>query len=86
MSGTEFLLDTNVLIGYFAGRSETHRLLTDNNVKLDAIAVSQITRIELLAHSALTADEDARIRSFLDGIRVISINKDVEEATIALRR
>lgn len=86
MSGNDFLLDTSVLVGFFAGRSEAHRLLSDNGIRITSIAVSQITRIELLASGKLEAEEEAEIRSFLDRVRVIAISQDVEDATIKLRR
>ena len=86
MSGNDFLLDTSVLIGFFAGRNEAHRLFTENGIKITTIAVSQITRIELLSSSKLEAEEEAEIRSFLDRVRVIAISQDVEDFTITLRR
>lgn len=86
MSGTRFLLDTNILIGHLAGREEARRLLIERDVDPETAAASQITRMELLAFPSITGSQEASIREFLSTLRIILIDEDVEAAAIALRR
>ncbi len=45
-----------------------------------------ITELELLAYPAITPEEEARIRAFLHGVRIIDLTGRVKAATVDLRR
>lgn len=48
MSGSEFLLDTNIVIGLLKGYAPALMLAEQAGLSLDRAVVSQITRMELL--------------------------------------
>lgn len=86
MSGTDTLLDTNVVIGLLKGHVPAIRLAETAHLNLQLAAVSQITRIELLGFPALTEDEDHEIRAFLSCCRVYLLDERIEAEAIRLRR
>jgi predicted nucleic acid-binding protein len=85
VSGDNFLLDTNTVIALLNG---------DPKIKPDLLVAEQlvlfisiITRMELLAFSGLTSEEDKYIRDFLNyNVSVVSINSYIEEEAIKIRR
>ncbi|MEO5796107.1 MAG: PIN domain-containing protein [Rhodoferax sp.] len=86
MSGIEFLLDTNVVIGLLKGHAPAIALAEQQGLQLEKSAVSQITRMELLGYPQLTDEEDLAIRSFLATCQVKMIDDRVEAQAIRLRR
>lgn len=57
MSGTNVLLDTNIVLYLLNGSDELEHLLQDAN-----IFISVITKVELLSHPALDATGEQIIR------------------------
>nr|VFJ44192.1 MAG: hypothetical protein BECKFW1821A_GA0114235_100616 [Candidatus Kentron sp. FW]VFJ58209.1 MAG: hypothetical protein BECKFW1821B_GA0114236_10408 [Candidatus Kentron sp. FW] len=59
MSGIDWLLDTNVVIGLFKERHAAVQLAKTRGLVLERAAVSQITRMELLlsGHNHLAKDD-----------------------------
>jgi len=85
MSGAKFLLDTNVVIGFLQG---DERVVGSFRRQLagQALAVSCITRMELLSFPGITADEEALILSFISQLNVMGLSSGIEDRAIALRR
>jgi predicted nucleic acid-binding protein len=78
------LLDTNVIVGHVNGDEVSTRLIDERDeVELYA---SIITRIELFSRRDLPLGEHRRILQFLRQVIVVDINKEVEKATIRIRR
>ena len=86
MSGTEFLLDTNMVIGLLKGYGPALALAEHSGLTLEKAAVSQITRMELLGYPQLTEEEDREIHSFLAACQVRLLDDQVEAVAIRLRR
>ena len=86
MSGIEFLLDTNMVIGLLKGHAPALALAEQGGLALEKAAVSQITRMELLGYPNLTAEEDQAIRGFLANCQVRLIDERIEAKAIELRR
>lgn len=85
MSGTNYLLDTNVVINFLKANREITKAIA--NFADDAeIMVSAITKMELLGYPGITVDEEKKINNFLDIIEVIQITAAIEDQTIKLRR
>ena len=59
---------------------DEHGALPENS------AVSQITRIELLSHRAMSKDEESRILAILKSVTVIPLDERIEAEAIVLRR
>lgn len=86
MSGTEVLLDTNVVIGLLKGHAPAVALAEAAKLRLDRAAVSQITRMELLGFPSLTEEEEHEIRAFLSCCRICLLDEHIEAEAIRLRR
>lgn len=86
MSGIEFLLDTNMVIGLLKGHAAAITLAEQSGFTLDKSAVSQITRMELLGYPQLTDEEDRTIREFLATCQIRMLDEQVEARAIQLRR
>jgi predicted nucleic acid-binding protein len=87
MSGIEFLLDTNVIIGLLKGNPVAIALADQVGLKLDKAAASQITRMEeLLGYPGLADDEERAIRTFLAACQICMIDERIEAKAIELRR
>ena len=86
MSGTDFLLDTNVVIGLLNRSQAAHDIAKTFGIDLAGNAVSQMTRMELLGFKQLTLEEEKRVQDFLGDCEVLMIDDRVESETIALRR
>lgn len=86
MSGTEFLLDTNIVVGLLKGQAQAVALAERAGLSLDRAAVSQITRMELLGYPKLSDAEDRDIRSLLALCQVRLLDEQVEAEAIRLRR
>ena len=80
------LLDTNVVIGLLKAQVASMDLLKASNSQLSELAVSQITRLELLGFAGISPKEAQAIQSFLANIQVLPISGKVEVETIALRQ
>ena len=79
------LLDTNVVIGLLRGQAASIDLVKGANCQLAEMAVSQITRLELLGFAGISASEVHAIEAFLSSIQMLAINEQVESEVIALR-
>lgn len=86
MSGSEWLLDTNMVIGLLKAYGPAVNLAEQQHLRLDQAAVSQITRMELLGFPGLTAAEESEIHNFLGNCQVLLIDELVERKAIELRR
>ena len=86
MSGAEFLLYTNIVIGLLKGYEPAVLLAEANRLSLGQAAISQITRMELLSFSSLSQQEEAEIRAFIGCCQVLMLDEQVEAQGIQLRR
>lgn len=86
MSGTEFLLDSNIVIGLLKNHPETVELARQAGLTLTRASVSQISRMELLGFPAITEQEEQSSRAFLSLCQVIHIDDAIEAQAIRLRR
>jgi tRNA(fMet)-specific endonuclease VapC len=82
MHGKRFVLDTNIVIGILAGKTEIPEL-----VRIDpGILISVITEIELLSFARLSDVDEKQIREFLSEAEIVYINHTIKNTTIELRR
>jgi predicted nucleic acid-binding protein len=86
MNGADFLLDTNVVIGFLRGDDAAGDLMTRHGASPARLAVSQITRMERLGFPELTEEARGQIEALLSAITVILLDERIEAAAIALRR
>lgn len=86
MNGVKFLLDTNIIIGMYHKTAEVKALLQDRRVIIGQCAYSAITRMELLGFPSITDFEQHAIKTLLNHMLRLSINQDIENATIAFKQ
>ena len=86
MSGPEWLIDTNVVIGLLKGHEPAVRLAENVRLDLNRSAVSQITRIELLGFPLLAEAEEIQIINMLACCHVHLLDEQIEAQAIQLRR
>ncbi|MGK7897179.1 MAG: type II toxin-antitoxin system VapC family toxin [Xenococcus sp. (in: cyanobacteria)] len=75
----DYLIDTNIFISLF--NDELVEPIPEGN-----IGYSIITEVELLSFSELSQDEETLIRLSLKNLFQISLNANIAEKTIQLRR
>jgi predicted nucleic acid-binding protein len=80
------LLDTNVIIGLLKGSDECTELIQSANCDLADMAVSQITRMELLGFAGLSAADEQTVVQLLSCVQIVLLDEVIESRTIALRR
>lgn len=86
MSGINYLLDTNIIIGLYENQPAVLQLLQTRQIKIQQCAYSAITRMELLSFPALSEQEKQVIESLLARMTYLAITTEVENETIAFRR
>ena len=84
MSGNRLALDTNIVLGFLAGRADTTSYL-NGHPEAD-LYVSTVTRMELLSFPAITPEEEQAVNAFLDCVTVIPLDNRIEDIAIRLRR
>lgn len=86
MNGAKCLLDTNVVIGLLKQHAKAIELIDTHKLDLNQLAISQITRMELLGYPDLPQAEEQQIQRFLQSCQVLFIDEAVEQRAIQLRR
>ncbi|MCP6757303.1 MAG: type II toxin-antitoxin system VapC family toxin [Fischerella sp. CENA71] len=74
-----FILDTNIVLYFLGGRLA-------NPLPPGQYFISVITEIELLSYPSLSPDEETQIIDFLNKISVFSIDSEIKNLTISLRK
>lgn len=86
MSGLRYLLDTNFLLGMMKSDPAVHRLLQNVCPLSGECGYSAVTRMELLGFPGITDAEESAIKSRLQGLAYLAVDRRVEDAAISLRR
>ncbi|MEM6435888.1 MAG: type II toxin-antitoxin system VapC family toxin [Cyanobacteria bacterium P01_D01_bin.115] len=86
MSGTKFLLDTNIVIGLIKGNEAALSLLQQHDAQPQTSGYSFITRIELLGYPALDEQEAHSVTAVLDTMQSFPMTVAIEDLTIQIRR
>lgn len=86
MSGVEYLLDTNFILGMLKATPEVMAALAARQITAGQCAYSAVTRMELLGFPGIQPNEEALIRSRLGQLHYLPIDLSVEDRAIALRR
>lgn len=86
MSGTEYLLDTNFILGMLKATPAVIEVLNTRPLLAGQCAYSAVTRMELLGFPGISLEEEALIRSVLEQFSYLPIDRAVEDMAIQLRR
>lgn len=86
MSGIDYLLDTNFILGLLKSTPEATALVADVRMNVRQCGYSAVTRMELLGFPGLNRAEESLIRHKLAMLTYLPINIAVEDVAIQLRR
>ena len=86
MSGINYLLDTNFILGMLKSTPEVLAAVGNKGLMARQCAFSAVTRMELLGYPGITAGEDALIRQRLAQFTYLPISAFIEDKAIELRR
>ena len=86
MSGVEYLLDTNFILGIVKGNPNVISVLRDLNADINTFGYSSISRMEVLGFAGITPHEEDNISKLLADIVYLPITGAIEDETIGLRR
>jgi predicted nucleic acid-binding protein len=71
MNGNKLFLDTNIMLYLLNGKQ---------------LFISVITELELLAYKGITPKEESVIQEFVSQCKTISINSEVKQESIRIRK
>ncbi|WP_027371237.1 type II toxin-antitoxin system VapC family toxin [Desulfovermiculus halophilus] len=86
MSGIEFVLDTNFILGLLQQNDRVMEIVANRNILAGSCAVSAITRMELLGFPGITVYEEQLIRERLAELRYAPLTREIENIVITIRR
>jgi hypothetical protein len=86
MTGIDYLLDTNFLIGLLKNDPDTLALLAGSVIDAERCGFSSITRMELLGFPGLDSDEERVIVAKLAQLNYLAVTPLIEDEAIRLRR
>ena len=81
MNGNKLFLDTNIILYLLNGDETLAELLNGKQ-----LFISVITELELLAYKGITKKEEKVIREFVSQCKTITINNEVKQETIRIRK
>lgn len=76
-----YVLDTNIVLQLLNGDVVLAGIVNDK-----ALYISFITEMELLSYSKLTADEEQKVRDFLQDCYIVEMNHPLKLSAIKIRR
>ena len=86
MSGINYLLDTNFILGILKSSPAVLGEISERKILASECAYSAITRMELLGFPGITSAEDGLIRQKLESFTPISLTLPIEDVVIKLRQ
>jgi len=81
VSGTKFLLDTNIVLYLLSGDKTIADIINGKQ-----LYISFITELELLGYPELSQSEKKQIQTFIDECTIINITEKIKERTIEIRQ
>lgn len=82
MSGTDFLLDTNIVWYLLKGDDRLESLLDGAGT----IYLSVVTKVELLSTPGLDGKGELLVRQFPGDSRIVEFTPDVQDLTVLIRK
>ena len=86
MSGINYLLDTNFILGILKANPAILAVISKRKILAFECAYSAITRMELLGFPGITIAEDELIRRTLECFSHVSLTSPIEDVVINLRQ
>jgi len=86
VTGIEYQLDTNIIIGLLQRHPDTLALIHARRIITNQCAYSAITRMELLSFPTLGVEEETTVQVLLARMVYLPVTIEIEDVAIALRR
>jgi predicted nucleic acid-binding protein len=84
--GVRYLYDTNIFIYYLGDEPKVEKLFTQAFLEGNEAITSTVVRMEVLSFPDMNEEEETKARGLLEQFEAISINKEIEEMAISIRR
>ncbi len=84
MSGTAYLLDTNIVLYLLRGDKDIPSLIKGSDIYLSFITEMEM-EMELLSFPKLSPQERAKIESLLNDVLILEFNSEIKRTAIRLR-
>ena len=84
--GKKYLIDTNILIYYFANQISKKELGKIESIFRESFNVSIITKIEFLGWKKHTEDGFLKSKEFLNKSNVFNISEEIADSAIKIKR
>ncbi len=84
--GKKYLIDTNILIYYFANQIPKKEISKIEVIFEGSFNVSIITKIEFLGWNKHTENGFLKSKEFINNANVFNINDEISDSTIEIRR
>jgi toxin FitB len=84
--GTNFLIDTNILIYYFDGQIPINTAANVDEIFCESFNISIITRIEFLGWHKYDEKQYQNAVLFAEGANVVSLTEEIANKAVELRR
>jgi len=81
MSGSKFIIDTNIILYILNGNEKLAETLNNKE-----IYVSFITELELLGYKGITKKDKNTIRKFLSECTIIDINENIKDLILGIKQ
>ena len=81
MSGTDYLVDTNILIQLENGNSQVAEFINGKT-----LFIQFISELELLSKLGLTPTQQKIIEMLLDDCIILDMNREIKKQTIAIKQ
>jgi predicted nucleic acid-binding protein len=82
----EYLLDSNVVIDYLAGRFKDNALTQIRSIVNSNLRITTITKIEVLGFTSGIKELDAKAEGFVSLAILYDLSNEVVEQTIKIRK
>ncbi len=86
MSGIEYLLDTNFILGMLKSSPQVIERLQVKPIRARQCAYSAITRMELLGFPEMGLAEEQLIKDTLSQLHYLPVTRSIEDGAIQIRR
>ena len=86
MSGIDYLLDTNFILGMLKSSPQVIERLQTMPINSGQCAYSAVTRMELLGFPQMSLAEEQLIKDTLSQLHYLPITRSIEDRAIQIRR
>jgi predicted nucleic acid-binding protein len=84
--GTEFLIDTNILIYYFDGKMQPEVKQRTEDIFEESFKISVISKIEFLGWPDFSDQASTKANEFIANANILTLTEEIVNKTISIKR